>query len=184
MRALLNRKVFSRLEIRIAIITIAITGFVLGLSFVYTSSVKNGFYVSVNIVGESMHKTLDEDSKILFISHKVRKIRRGDIVHANAYKYGGTLYFEGSQNPLIIVKRVIALPGETISIKGNRVYINGVLLDEPYAYYEYESSDDMTVTLGDDQYFLMGDNRVNSADSRDFDFSDSESILGVALIIR
>lgn len=171
-------------EFKLLSILIALMGFMLGLSLVYTTSVKYGFYVHENILGESMESTLNEDSKILYISPKVRKIRRGDIVDANVYINGTKVILGDTGKPLIMVKRVIALPGETIRINGNLVYINGVLLSEPYAYYDSKSNDDMTVTLDHDQYFLMGDNRMHSDDSRVFDLQRRESILGVALIVR
>lgn len=67
---------------------------------------------------------------------------------------------------------------------GNEVYINGLILEEPYAYYDEESHEKMTWTLGDDEYVILGDNRMHSGDSREFDVSTSTSILGVALLIR
>lgn len=67
------------------------------------------------------------------------------------------------------IKRVIGLPGETISAKGGKVYINGEVINEPYLSEEYgKTSDFVGVTLGKDEYFVMGDNRQESADSRIF----------------
>lgn len=66
------------------------------------------------------------------------------------------------------VKRVIGLPGETVEIRGNVVYINGEALEEPYLNPERNRGNHSmaAVTLGENEYFVMGDNRDNSNDSR------------------
>lgn len=183
MRQKLNNKKFTTLEFKLLIIMVFILGILCGSLIILKFSVSNYFYVSTNIEGESMYKTLSEESKILYISHNIKKIERGNIVHANAYFNEAPVISERGDH-LIIVKRVIGLPNETITIKGNNVYIDDKLLEEPYAYYESDSDDNMTVTLENGEYFLMGDNRMNSLDSRFFDVSNNESILGVALVVR
>lgn len=62
--------------------------------------------------------------------------------------------------------------------------MDGRLLEEPYAYYDSDSYDNMTVTLGEVEYFLIGDNRMHSLDSRFFDHSNNENMLGVALVVK
>ena len=66
------------------------------------------------------------------------------------------------------VKRIIGLPGETIQIKESRIYINGEVIEDPYATQTYFPSGSAvsSITLGPDEYFVMGDNRQNSIDSR------------------
>ena len=95
------------------------------------------------------------------------------------------------------IKRVIGLPGETLQVKAKKVYINGQPLDEPYAHYivssvpeEYRevTSQDVLenygpVTVPENHYFMMGDNRDNSADSRFWGFLDRDLIKGRALVI-
>ena len=64
----------------------------------------------------------------------------------------------------LFVKRVVGLPGETLQIESGRVYIDGQALDEPYVVYPSEES--LSIQLEEDQYFIMGDNRAVSLDSR------------------
>jgi signal peptidase I len=96
------------------------------------------------------------------------------------------------------IKRVIGLPGETLEVREKKVYINGSPLDEPYAHYLTPAADESQyhevtsfdvrerygpVTVPPNQYFMMGDNRDNSQDSRYWGFLPRENIKGRALII-
>jgi signal peptidase I len=96
------------------------------------------------------------------------------------------------------IKRVIGLPGETVEVRGKKVYIDGNALDEPYAHYlqpittpsefhEVTSFDVRErygpVTVPANQFFVMGDNRDNSQDSRYWGFLPRENIKGKALLI-
>jgi len=118
----------------------------------------------------------------------MRDIRRGDIV---VFKYP-----EDPERDFI--KRVIGLPGETLEVRDKRVYINGRRLDEPHVHYleppkgqsEYQevTSFDLRerygpVTIPADKYFVMGDNRDNSQDSRYWGFLPREYVKGRALMI-
>ena len=96
------------------------------------------------------------------------------------------------------IKRVIGLPGETLEVRDKKVFVNGQPLDEPYAHYidapttpsefhEVTSFDVRErygpVTVPPNQYFVMGDNRDNSQDSRYWGFLPREHIKGKALLI-
>jgi signal peptidase I len=96
------------------------------------------------------------------------------------------------------IKRVIGLPGETVEVREKKVYINGTALDEPYVHFlapptapselhEVTSFDVRErfgpVTVPAEQYFMMGDNRDNSADSRYWGFLRRDYIKGKALVI-
>ena len=96
------------------------------------------------------------------------------------------------------IKRAIGLPGETLEVRSKKVYINGQALDEPYAHYiqtptspaefrEVTSLDVLEhygpVVVPPDHYFMMGDNRDNSADSRIWGFMPREYVKGKAVVI-
>ena len=129
--------------------------------------------------GNSMLNTL-ENGDHLIISDVFYVPERGDII-----------VFEDYSTPLkkAVVKRVIGLPGETVEVKKNLsgdfiVYINGVLLEEEYAYnnIDFSSPNTGTWVVPEGEIFVMGDNRYNSTDSRDIGTIKIDSILGKVLI--
>ena len=81
------------------------------------------------------------------------------------------------------VKRVIGLPGEKIVISGGKVYINGDPLDERYLPVYFETEPDSNWDLGGEEYYLMGDNRANSNDSRYFGAVEKRFFIGRAIAI-
>lgn len=121
----------------------------------------------------------------------------GDVIAANKWVYrfeeprrGDLILFDYPQDDSqVYVKRLIGLPGETIEIKNHRVYINGVLLEEPYSIglEKIESKLEQAkrnhfgpVTLPPESYFVLGDNREQSEDSRHFGFVRREKIFAKA----
>lgn len=107
----------------------------------------------VRVDGDSMKNTLKNGDILLL--YKLSSINRFDIIVLD----------EEKDNEKII-KRVIGLPGETVAIKKGKIYINDKVIDDKYAY--GETSDYDKVTLEDDEYFILGDNRLISKDSRYF----------------
>ena len=107
----------------------------------------------IRVNGPSMNDTLhDKDIMILDeISYRFRPIKRFDIV---VIRYKDEY----------IIKRVIGLPGEVVSCKNNKIYINGKVIEEDFS--RKYTNDFDEVLVGDDSYFVLGDNRVNSTDSR------------------
>ena len=117
----------------------------------------------VRVDGASMDQTL-KDGEILLL-YKLSKIDYGDIVVLD----------EEKENE-IIIKRIIAMPGDTVSIKNHTVYVNDEELKEDYAYGETSNYEE--ITLGDDEYFILGDNRPISKDSRYFGPVKEDEIIG------
>ena len=117
----------------------------------------------VRVDGASMDQTL-EDGQILLL-YKLANIDYGDIVVLDEEKEGE-----------IIIKRIIGMPGDTVSIRDNTIYVNGEEVEEDYAY--GETSDYEEITLDDDEYFILGDNRPISKDSRYFGPVKEDEIIG------
>ena len=80
-----------------------------------------------------------------------------------------------------LVKRVIGLPGEVVEISGGQVYIDGRLLQEPYIMQKW-SGEKPRVLIPDGEYFVLGDNRNNSSDSREWDELPLDRVIGKAWI--
>lgn len=89
---------------------------------------------------------------------------------------------DGSKKYSLIIKRVIGVPGDTIEIRNNTVYLNNQKLDEPYLK-THDSFDDLEAyTLAQDEYFVMGDNRDESLDSRLIGPIYSEEVYGIIIL--
>lgn len=113
--------------------------------------------------GESMEDTLYHGDNLIVdkVSYRFGEPDRFDVIVFPAH-YDSSVY---------LVKRVIALPGETIYIdEEGKIYINDELLDEDFGKEVILSAGKASepITLGEDEYFVMGDNRNNSLDSRDY----------------
>ena len=129
---------------------------------------------SVKVVGRSMAPTLYDSQHYLlnrWIYH-LRTPRHSDIV----------VLRDPSDNGFS-VKRVIAAPGDSIYLKDGNVYLNGCKLNEPYLLprmptFTDSKFRDQLILCGKDQYFLLGDNRLNSIDSRAYGPVPRRNILG------
>ena len=131
---------------------------VFGVSFLLTTYV--GQRTRVN--GESMYPTLHDDDNLIVdkISYRFRDPKRYDII-VFPYKYEEDTYY---------IKRIIGMPGETVQIKDGYVYIDGErLLSDIYGNELIKDPQTAAdpITLKENEYFVMGDNRNHSMDSRD-----------------
>ena len=132
------------------------------------------FLQSVKVVGRSMVPTLSDSQCFLlnrWIYH-VHAPQRNDIV----------VLRDPSDNGLS-VKRIIAAPGDSICLKNGRVYLDGCALKEPYLSpgtptYAEPHHQGHLIVCGKDQYFLLGDNRQNSIDSRTYGLVPRANLLG------
>lgn len=120
----------------------------------------NAYVVEETIVsGTSMNPTLQGSDTLLIdkITYKLSDLKRYDVIVFN--------YNESA----LYIKRIIGLPGDRVSIKDGQAYVNGILLaDDPLINdtMTYAGIAEKEITLGEDEYFVLGDNRNNSYDSR------------------
>jgi signal peptidase I len=132
------------------------------------------------VVGNSMHPTYKNGEYLMAnkITYQFSDPQRGDVV---IFKYSETQDF---------IKRVIGIPGDTVMIKDGKIYINDVNLDET-SYLENSVvtnggsyiHEGQSVKVPDGQYFVSGDNRPNSSDSREFGPISKDRIKGKAWIV-
>ena len=141
--------------------------------------------IPVTINGSSMENTLHNGNLALIngLSLKEENVDRFDIVVVHS--------LELNEN---IIKRVIGLPGDHVSMVNDQLYVNDVEMNEIYLDKEFveESklrynassfTDDFDIVLKDNEYFLLGDNRLNSIDSRVLGPFSLEDIIGVGGIV-
>lgn len=115
------------------------------------------------VSGDSMESALHNGDNLIVdkISYRFRDPERYEII-VFPYQYQENTFY---------IKRIIGLPGETVQVKEGEVYINGELLGENYGLEQIEEGKEGLaidpITLGEDEYFVLGDNRNHSSDSRD-----------------
>lgn len=131
-----------------------------------------------NIIGNSMASALEDGQVVLIdrMTYKLMSPGRFDVV----------VYKSKTVENQYVIKRVIGLPGETIKIEDSKIYINGEVLEDKYFTGNYESGyASEEIKIGNNQYFVMGDNRNLSEDSR-FEYIgniNEEDIVGKAWLI-
>jgi len=131
-------------------------------------------YQPVKVEGTSMSPLLDNEERIFinkFVYH-FGPIQRGDVV----------VFWYPLDRSKSFIKRVIALPGETVEIRSGRVYVDGRLLEEPYVPSHFgDASSHGPERIPHDSFFVMGDHRSSSNDSRVFGPVPSRFIYGKAV---
>ena len=138
------------------------------------------FGQQVNNIGDSMRPVIKNGDIVLVnrMIYDASKPKRGDII---VFKPNG------NENSHSYIKRIIGLPGETIQIRDGEIYIDGEKLEEEYKTSENKDAGTAKeeMTLDGDEYFVLGDNRLNSEDSRVADIGNvkREDILGEAWFI-
>ena len=132
-------------------------GIVLAVTFLIITFVGQRTHVS----GESMENTLDDGDQLIVdkITYRFQDPERFDII-VFPFHYKENTYY---------IKRIIGLPGETVQIADGAIYIDGEVLQESYGREVVQDPGIAAepITLGEDEYFVLGDNRNQSSDSRD-----------------
>jgi signal peptidase I len=133
-------------------------------------------YQPVRVEGTSMVPMLQDQDRLFInkLAYRMGEVRHSDVV---VFHYPRDLTKS-------YIKRVIALPGDRLRIEHGRVYVNGIQLSEPYVparYADERSQPEMTVPSS--EYFVMGDHRSISSDSRDFGTVDRSLIYGKASFV-
>lgn len=133
----------------------------------------NAISARVRVDGFSMNPTLQNGEYVLVsrLSYKFDIPQRGDII----------VFAIPTDQQQDLIKRVIGLPGETVSVRQNNVLINGVPLEEPYIAQAPLYSGEWTVPDGN--LFVLGDNRNDSKDSHQWGLLPMENVIGKAMII-
>ncbi len=132
------------------------------------------YVVSITqVVGSSMSSTLQDGDVLILnkIKYRFTDIKRGDII---SLEYADTKY---------LIKRVIGLPGDTVSIRDNTLYINGEVyvenyLDEGLVYDDFDLSSLGYDVIPEDMYLVLGDNRPDSLDSREIGLITKDEVIG------
>lgn len=149
----------------------AVVGAAIGLGI---ALILTNFGSIVVVKGQSMESSI-KDGSVGIIQKISLNLKRGDIVSVDIINVQ-------TNEKMNILKRIIGLPGETVTIKNNEVYINGTKIEENYIK-EKMNTNDMEIRLGFDDYFVMGDNRNNSYDSRIHGVIHRSQIVGKMILV-
>lgn len=133
-------------------------------------------YQPVRVEGTSMQPELRDQDRLFInkFAYQFENISRGDVVVFHYPRDPSKSY----------IKRIIALPGDTLSIDDGRVYVNGKRISEPYVPRRYRDERSLEETvIPPNEYFVMGDHRSISSDSRDFGPVERDLIYGKAAFV-
>lgn len=144
----------------------------LAIAFVIVFVVRQFLFAPVVVSGQSMEPTFESNNRVVI--SKIHKLDHFDLVVFHA---------PGTKEDYI--KRVIGLPGDTVEMKDDQLFINGKAFDEPYIeenkekiFKDQKLTEDFEVTVPEGQLFVLGDNRRNSTDSRIIGCIDESSVVG------
>ena len=133
----------------------------------------NAVSARIRVDGSSMVPTLN-NGQFVMVNRLVYKF--------NDPEHGDIVVFDYPRDPdQEYIKRVIGLPGDTVTLRNGHIYINGQQLDEPYIVATTRTTGEWKVP--GDHLFVLGDNRNNSQDSRNFGFVSMENLIGKAIFI-
>lgn len=165
----MKKKIISIVSIALTVILLVVSCLLLYQRVVFFNAI---------VVGSSMETTLHEGQICAVKKAKyVSSFSRGDIIVFNRDT--------GSTDEYEVIKRIIGLPGDKIKLEDNKVYINDNIYEESYLTDENHLNitnkgtySNFNYVLGDDEYYVMGDNRKNSYDSRYYGPINKSDIVG------
>ncbi|WP_124726302.1 signal peptidase I [Staphylospora marina] len=135
-------------------------------------------FTPYEVHGASMEPTLKGD-ELLIVNQWIYKVKKPE--------YGDIIVFKNKEENRDFIKRVIGLPGDVIEFKGGEVYRNGQLLDEPYiiesAKHRQNHGEQRREVVPPGKLYVMGDNRLNSKDSRTIGPISMEEVIGRADVV-
>lgn len=168
------RRVLADRQTRRTIEWVALVVLALGVAFLLRSFVVQSFYIP----SESMTPTLQIGDRVLVnkLAYRFGEPARGDIVVFEAPPG------EGNTEIKDLIKRVIALPGETVEGRDEAIYVDGRRLDEPWLPNGHLSREFGPERVPADHYWVLGDNRLDSRDSTFFKAIPEDTIIGKAFI--
>lgn len=148
---------------------------IFAIAYIIAYILQNFIFGNFQIQQHSMEPTLHENERVLInrAVYYFKDPEREDIV----------ILLDPIGRQSDFVKRVIAVPGDKIEIRGGRTYINGKLLNESYLARDGSQDNIGPIKIPQDQYFVMGDNRARSSDSRRFGPIPRKNILGKVFIV-
>lgn len=135
----------------------------------------------LKVTGDSMLPTFKNGEQLIAekISINMRDLERGEVV----------IFMHPEEKDKLLIKRVVGLPGESIKIQANEIYINNQKLNEGYLKEDAKVTtrtflkEGVEYTIPENSYILLGDNRENSADSREWGPIKKEKIVGRAFLV-
>lgn len=133
-------------------------------------------YQPVRVEGTSMLPMLEDQDRLFInkLAYRVGEIHRGDVV----------VFLYPHDHEKSYIKRVIAVPGDDLKIDHGQVYVNGAAVKEPYVPQRFvDDRSQPEITIPAHEYFVMGDHRSISSDSRDFGPVERELIYGKAAFV-
>lgn len=141
------------------------------LALIIFFGVKEFVLQNFRVEGQSMEPNFHTGQYLIVdkISYRLHSIERGDVI----------VFVPPKEANRDFIKRVIALPGERVEIRQGRVLINGKLLQEPYITVSWNYTYGPQV-VGENEYFVLGDNRNNSSDSRMWGLLPRKNVVGKA----
>ncbi|HOW92544.1 MAG TPA: signal peptidase I [Anaerolineaceae bacterium] len=130
-------------------------------------------FARVRVLNISMQPTLFEGNIVLVnkLAYKLGEMKTGDVV----------IFHDPNNHSEDFIKRLIGKPGDQVTVQNGEVYVNGVLLDEPYI--AAEPAYTGTWQVPEDSIFVLGDNRNQSSDSHSWGFVPFPDVVGKALIV-